>query len=165
MNQELNMFLKEGVKKEYLNAFNTIEYFKTRMAERIESIVKNREKWNGFVYSPKRNSFENKTGSASRWGHWSCTEFDGVIKSNEEKISLQVGVWWKPPELDLPVIFYAGVKKGYEKVKSFQSHISNPKIKCFTSLKIQWLYFQPSEEMDFDHDFNELLDELLNQIS
>lgn len=163
MNQELDLFLKEGVRR-YLDAWGTLKQFEEKMPERLEGIVKARPKWNGFNLSAKRTAIDSKTGRRSDFGHWSYTEFYGRLESKGVDVSLEIGVWWAPAKLDAPVIFYTGVSDGPGNVKGFKPKIAHPRVKHFNLFKNTYLYIEPGPDMDFDRDFNELLDVLLKQI-
>jgi len=164
MNKTHEEFLKEGVGC-YIDALATLERFQAEMPRRIEQVLRDRTDWKSFTPSQKRTAFDNDTGKGTGYGYWSYALLYGKFKNIKQEVIIEIGVWWEPYKLNLPAIFYAGINTGPESVKKYTPHLSKSRIKYFHCAGKTWLYVEPGAEIDFNQDFNELLDELLKQIS
>jgi hypothetical protein len=156
-------FLIQGIAR-YSKALAVIQQFKTKMPERLERIAKQKSNWKHFALSSKRNAFESGAGGNFGSGHWAYTSFDGNLTKSGSPTTLEMGIWWNPPTLDLPVVFYANVWEKPERLLIFNPRISNSRIRHFMLWKTTRLYIEPNSANNLDGDFNQLLDELLANI-
>lgn len=159
MNKELEAFLQEGIKR-YSSAINTVEQFQTKAGDELEGILRKRISALGGPAVPfNKDSFRGKPGRAADWGNWIYSRFIGKLAKTKNNIELEVGIWWEPPELSLPVIFYAGVMNE-DNDKYAKAVIKNKRLFPYD----KWLCVDPSPEVNIERDLNELLDEIVRQL-
>lgn len=159
MDKELEAFLQEGIKR-YSLAVNVIEQFKTKIWDELEGILKKRISLLGGPAVPfNKDNFEGKSGRAVDWGNWIYSRFTGNLEKTKNSVSLEVCIWWEPPDLSMPVVFYAGVVDA-DKSKYVKAVIKNKRVFAYRG----WLCIDPGAELNIERDFNDLLDEVVSQM-
>jgi hypothetical protein len=88
---------------------------------------------------------------------------DGYLSFIKSEVTIEIGVWWDPGKLNLPVMFYAGWSYGPDSLKKMPPQVINRRLKAFCVSGKTYFYKEPGEQIDFNTEFNELIDECLKQ--
>lgn len=161
MNSELDVFLKEGIKK-YSTAKDVISRFEQKMGDELGTVLRGCASHLDLAVIPKKENFLAKPGgNGDRYGYWLCSRFAVKLGSVKTEVLLEAGVWWAIRDVPVPVVFYAGVKDGPAGIKNFVPKIKNKNIFHYD----RWLCLDASKDTDLERDYRELLSELLSHLA
>lgn len=108
MSEVSDKFVNQGL-RHYPDALAAVLEFRQRLAARVIGYAKS-GKWDAWKPNHKKWSMVQ----TSRDGGYVGAGGTARVGSADEEASLEVGVWWSPPRLDTPRIFFISVNEGPE---------------------------------------------------
>lgn len=162
-NKDLEEFLKLGV-KHYGEAYETVRFFREEMAQKLEAIGQSRRTWGKFILNKKGDIFSSGQGKYDGWGCWVYAFAHGSLPKNIPAV-LEYGIWWNVPKIEQEVIFYANVYEGPSEARKFEIDSNHDaEIRSIYLDRKSRLYLIPGTNPDINHEFNRLLNRLLEAI-
>lgn len=158
MNERLESFMREGLQT-YPKAFSTVRLFQAELERRLRELLESKDDWTSFEFPEDGKTIKTESDARDSLGAWVCAIATGVlVKKHDARID--VGVWWSPPTIKVPVIVYASVYGRPEDLVRFKATSSSPRVKIGVVGSGTRVYVEPSPAFDVTADVNLVLDEL-----
>ncbi|WP_224247030.1 hypothetical protein [Hyalangium gracile] len=143
-------FLKAGVHR-YAEACDTIRAFQEALAGRLMAVLNAKTSFGDFQRDVRLPKPQDK--DHTHWGRWIAATATGTV--NRRALEVEIGVWWYGREGLPPVMFYVSSTDGMFQKRPVPS--LPPPIRAYDDSKRIYLYVEPGEEFDFDHEFDLLI--------
>ena len=161
MNNELNLFLQEGVKR-FKEASQIMVLFGKSIEDALQLILTQNKNWGNFIPDNSR-----KKRSTKYWDEYPLKNAEIFGTINNKKITLRIGINWYESNTDYPMYFIT-IQEGIPNELLSKSHNYKPhnsKIEVLHSNDNFSLVFYPTEDnFNLHRDFKNLIDEFVKLI-
>lgn len=156
MQESMKQFVQEGFKR-FPEAMEAVVMFSNSVKSQLAARLEERSDWASFT--PSKPEKITSGGPPVSGECWLYAAISGQLgKSN---VYIDVGYWWNPPGIDLPVIAYACFSDAPATLKRYSYKPKNNRVKVRVISGETRLLLEPAGVSDLTDDINVLLDELI----
>ena len=156
-------FINQGLAS-YPAALDAVEFFELQMKEHLRRALDERKNWKNFRRAIGADGLPAQPTASSYHGssRWLSASLEGE-KRGDERTLVYVGLCWKPAKVRAPVVAYATLTAGNNRVVSIDARADrDPRIQVgAVDGKERRPYLIPGPDFDPEADFELLLEMIL----